>query len=226
MQLNGNFLILGDSFCQHIKYWPTYLGDQLGYSPGNRITHGIIGASWWKTREYLVDYLPHDKKFFRNLDLMVLIHPSGTRPMTLNTQISGQTPLDLPRHFDNQQFTDEELAVSLYYKYICDPEQRRWTERRWFEELAGMIQNFRTVHLFTDSQSLEFAHLLPGVKVPTLLTDLALLNIKRGQQSLINDEQYGFANHFSLAHNRVFAAQLHDIIQGSATDFDHSLFCQ
>ena len=223
MQLAGNLLILGDSFCQHSKYWPASVGDQLGYAPDNRITHGIIGASWWKTRDYLVT-LPQSKKFYNKLELMILIHPSGTRPLTLNTQISGQLPLDLPRHFDNQKFTDEELAVSLYYKYICDPEQRRWTERRWFEELAGMIQNFRTVHLFTDSQSLEFAHLLPGIKVPTLLTDLAMMNATRTNTSLIDDSQYGFANHFSLTHNQVFAAQLCDIIQGTRTDFDSTAF--
>ena len=225
MQLNGNFLILGDSFCQHIKYWPTYLGDQLGYSPNNRITRGIIGSSWWKTREYIVN-LPQDKKFYGGLDLMVLIHPSGTRPLTLNTQVSGETPVDLPRHFDNKMFTDEQLAVSLYYKHVCDPELRRWAEQNWFRELAELIKNICTVHLFTDPQSLEFAHVLSGIKVPTLLTDLALLNIKRTEHSLIDDSQYGFANHFSLAHNRVFARQLYNIIQGTQTDFDKDAFRQ
>jgi len=225
MQLTGNLLILGDSFCQHIKYWPTYLGDQLGYAPNNRITRGIIGASWWKTREYIVN-LPKDKKFNDGLDLMVLIHPSGSRPLTLNTNISGESPQDLPRHFDNKMYTDEQLAVSLYYKYVCDPELRRWAEQNWFRELAELTKNIRTVHLFTDPQSLEFASVLPGIKVPTLLTDLALLNIKRTEHSLIDDSQYGFANHFSLAHNRVFARQLCNIIQGTQTDFDRAAFQQ
>jgi hypothetical protein len=225
MQLTGNFLILGDSFCQHIAYWPTYLGDQLGYAPNNRITRGIIGASWWKTREYIVN-LPKDKKFYDGLDLMVLIHPSGSRPLTLNTNVSSETPQDLPRHFDNKMYTDEQLAVSLYYKYVCDLGLRQWAERHWFNELAELTRNIRTVHLFTESQSLEFADVLPGIKVPTLLTDLALLNVKRTEHSLIDDSRYGFANHFSLAHNRVFARQLHNIIQGTQTDFDRAAFQQ
>ena len=64
MQLNGNLLIVGDSFCQNSEYWPTYFADRVLGPRGQFRCLGYGGASWWFLRDKLLQLISHEPVFW------------------------------------------------------------------------------------------------------------------------------------------------------------------
>ena len=217
----GTLLILGDSFCEHEKYWPQQAATALGYADGDCYVSGQPGASMWPVRQHLHFYLENRKEIVKRLTQLIVIHPSPVRIFTSNKEIRANNAILLPMKFNNTDFAEPQLASSLYYKYINDYSFHLWAERNWFLELNTLVGTVPLLNLFTTQASIDNSQDLKGTKVMTPLTELALA-VNRSRSHLANDR--GLPNHFSQAHNRVFARQIAQIIQGQRVDFDPSEF--
>jgi hypothetical protein len=183
--------------------------------------NGQPGASWWPIRAELIYCCKSKKDFMSNLSQVIIIHPNPQRIITTNQQIMANNAVVLPMMFDNTQFREPQLASSLYYKYINDREFHVWAEHNWFCELNELIGQSPVLHLFTTDNSTTNADILNGVKVLAPLTNLSMAVSPAGV-----DRNIKTPNHFTLAHNRVFAQQVTEIIQGHRADFDATAFQQ
>jgi hypothetical protein len=215
MQLTGNLLVLGDSFCEHANQWPAYCAWLLGYSKEQVYVSGQPGASWWPIRGQLLDKLNND--FKDTVTQIIIIHPCPSRIITGHVSLRDNTSAILPLKFDNTSFSESLLASSLYYKYIVDNKFHCWTEQAWFKELNHTVGNIPILHLFTTDESIANANLLQGKKVLQPLTPMAL-TVGPDRADLGRDD--GMPNHFTLKHNRVFGRQVAEIIQGNRNEFD------
>lgn len=219
--MNGNLLILGDSFCEHAQYWPAWCAEALGYTNSQVYVNGQPGAGWWPIRKQLMYCRKSKKDFMSNLSQVIIIHPNPQRIITTNPQIMHNNAIVLPMMFDNTQLPEPLIASSLYYKYINDYEFHSWAESNWFRELNEWIGQTPVLHLFTTSTSAVNSAILNGVKVISPLTELSLTVSSTAAARNIKTP-----NHFTLAHNRVFAQQVAEIIQGHRVDFDATAFQQ
>lgn len=208
MQLNGNILILGDSFCQNPNGWPRLLCDKFIYN--HCCTDGIGGDAWWGVRRRFLNHANQD--YFQYVKLLVFIHTQRDRLFTHTPDVSVRS---------NNPNNQEHQAVELYYKYIYDSAFARWAENQWHNELTRYCVNIpHVVHLFFDS---DHSNNLPGICVPTGLLNLALTQ-HNSSLDFIDDGTRGFINHFSPENNIIFARQLYEIIAGDREDFDIDQF--
>lgn len=221
MQLTGNLLIVGDSFCEHAQYWPAYTAWLLGYSPEHVYVSGQPGASWWPVRGQLLNKLK--SSFKDNLTQIIIIHPNPGRIITGHDVLRENQAIVLPYKFDNTAFSESLITSSLYYKYIVDHDFHRWAEQSWFKELNDAVGDIPILHLFTTDTSIDNANLLQGKKVLQPLTKMSL-DVGPTRADLGRDQ--GLPNHFTLKHNRVFGRQIAEIIQGSRDEFDPKEFIQ
>jgi hypothetical protein len=219
--MHGNLLILGDSFCEHEQYWPTWCAEALGYTTAHVHVHGQPGSSWWPIREHLMYCRKSKKDFMSDLSQVIIIHPNPERIITQNTLIMANNAIVLPMMFDNTQLQEPLIASSLYYKYINDREFHAWAEYNWFRELNELFATVPVLHLFATTTSARNAAVLNGVKAPAALTELSLAACPSQ-----TDRKMRTPNHFTLPHNRVFARQVAEIVQGSRIDFDATEFLQ
>jgi hypothetical protein len=219
--MNGNLLILGDSFCEHAQYWPTWCAEALGYDNSQVYVYGQPGASWWPIRAQLMHCRKSKKDFMSALSQVIIIHPNPQRIITQNTMIMANNAMILPMMFDNTQIKEPLIASSLYYKYINDHEFHAWAERNWFRELNELIGTVPVLHLFATATSGGNADVLNGAKVLAPLTELSMT-----ASPPRTDRNIKTPNHFTLAHNRVFAQQVAQLVQGNRIDFDASEFLQ
>jgi hypothetical protein len=221
MTMHGNLLMLGDSFCEHKQHWPAWCAEALGYTTAQVHVYGQPGASWWPIRDHLMYCRKSKKDFMRDLSQVIIIHPNPQRIITQNTLIMANNAIVLPVIFNNTQLEEPQIASSLYYKYINDREFHAWAERNWFRELNELIGTVPVLHLFTTATSGSNADILNGAKVLAPLTELSLtVSLPR------TDRNIKTPNHFTLAHNRVFAQQVTEMVQGRRVDFDATAFRQ
>jgi len=239
MELTGNVLIIGDSFCQDEHHWPTYLRTRLIYPEGvdkrDRIrTSSRPGASWWPIRHEFLGIKDGDPEWYSQIKIIIMIHTFKDRLLTTNEgvyrgNLTGQS-------YSLFTKTDEPvLASSLYYKYIHDEEFHNWAQIKWFDELAEAFQktpDVRTVHLFTDSDTynlIKYSKLnsVPNrLFIPTPLMDIVRLQYPTDcdPQRMARDGDHGFFNHFTPYNNIIFAKQVHEMMQFQRTDFDLTQF--
>ena len=213
-------LVLGDSFCEHAQYWPQEVAQALGYSAGQYYVSGQPGASWWPIRQHLHYCLQHK---VQQLSQMIIVHPNPARINTSSEDIRANNAIPLPLKFSNTDFEEPQLASSLYYKYINDYDFHLWAERNWFTELNQTMGSTPVLHLSATESSFDNAEVLTGTKVLTSLTQLSL-QVNTSRTHLGNDAK--LPNHFTLAHNRVFAQQVTEMVQGRRVDFDATAFRQ
>jgi len=219
----GTLLILGDSFCEHAQYWPAEVATALCYNSGDFAVLGLPGASWWPVSQTLRHYLQHKQEFVQQLSQLIFVHPNPARINTSSEAIRANNAIPLPFKFNNVDFEEPQLASSLYYKYINDYDFHLWAERNWFQELNTVVGTRPVLHLFATANSFDNAKILTGTKVLHSLTELSLA-VNPSRTHLGNDAK--LPNHFTQAHNCVFARQLVQILQGQRKDFDPEGFKQ
>jgi hypothetical protein len=221
--MTGTLLILGDSFCEHAQYWPAEVATALGYSTDQCHVSGQAGASWWPVRQHLQYFIHNRKTVMQQLSQMIIVHPNPARINTSSEAIRANNAIPLPFKFNNTDFAEPQLASSLYYKYINDYDFHLWAEHNWFQELNTVVGTRPVLHLFATANSFDNAKILTGTKVLHSLTELSLA-VNPSRTHLGNDAK--LPNHFTQAHNRVFARQLVQILQGQRKDFDPEGFKQ
>lgn len=224
MQLKGNVLIIGDSFCMNPEAWPDYLLKKIKCNKFK--VHGEPGAAWWPIRERFLNYAA-DKEFFDNLDLLIFIHTQKDRIPTRDNRVFAIRPLKISKNNFVSNIDERVMAVSLYYKYLHDNIFLIWAQDQWFKEYSEICKNIPcVVNLFYDPPLSKID--VPGIKIGTGLHDLAMsqydLEDPNVHELIGNDGLRGFRNHFTLENNQIFADQLYDIIVGNKKDFDKTKF--
>lgn len=224
MQLDGNILIIGDSFCQNYSGWPKLLLSKIKHHTA--LVNGEGGAGWWKIRNNLIKIINNDS-FFNSVKLMIIIHTQRERLFSNNPDVFHAQPQVQTGEYLVNHSNELETAVSLHYKYIHDTQFTTWAELQWFKEFNIMCKSVpQVINLFFDTSATEsHCSILQGHSVPTGLIDLALVQ-HNDHRDLIGDGQRGFLNHFTPYNNEVFANQMYNIIQGNAVDFNKLEFAR
>jgi len=213
MQLN-NILIVGDSFCEIKKGWPDLLGNKFSHAKVS--SYGYPAAGWWAIRKHFLDIQKQIKP--EEIDLLIYVHTFKARPFTVEESIRGTSPVLLPSEYSNNDFAEPVLAISLYYKYLFDPNFADWAEQQWFEEYKKIAKLFpRVMNLFLSTQMISPD--LPGINVLTGLKELAMKQ-HNSEKVFQTDKTFGYQNHFSTENNQILADQLYEILTGHKTDFD------
>lgn len=235
MKLDGNLLIIGDSFCQNDQYWPSYLRDHLT-CPDNKVR--IVadpGAGWWSIRGHFLRIKNNNSEWTDALKTIIFIHTFTNRVHCKRPEVYKNTPLKLPWGWSNKDYTEPEVLMSLYYKYVYDQEFQDWAQVKWFDDLAVMLlerPDISTVHLFADTGTHDLVKYsqLPSVDnkliIPTSLMDIVRLQYSGNFESnkMAEDGKYGFYNHFTPHNNIVFAKQIYEMLTSERTDFDLTQF--
>lgn len=224
MQLQGNLLIVGDSFCETQTGWPEHLHKQLD---SQQITQfhcqGFPGGSWWRIKQCIDGLNRNNPGFMQDLEYAIIVHPNIHRPAQSRTE---QFPpaIELPNYYDNKLIPEDQLAISLYYKYIDNPDFQIWTFVKWAEEVETLFaSHVKLVHLVTSQHTLEHLPDLRRQVVQTPLLDVASVQHAPGTWHGI-DWQLGFVNHFSTDNNIVFAEEMFNIISTGATQININRF--
>jgi hypothetical protein len=221
MQLNGNLLIVGDSFCQNSEYWPTYFADRVLGPRGQFRCLGYGGASWWFLRDKLLQLISHEPVFWDNTELLVIIHPPRSRIQTTLDDARFKTfDPPLPRVFNNTDFEELDIAIKLYYKYFHSYDYFYWAEQQWFKELSAISKNKQVINLFVDIDGPASSELLPGIILDQSLIELQHSQYRHTQDITPTDGVIGFQNHFTPNNNRIFASQLYEIAQNTTKKFN------
>lgn len=225
MQLSGNLLIVGDSFCQHPEYWPQYFADHVSGPTSQFRCLGYGGANWWFLRNKLLQFISCESKFWNDTELLIMIHPPRSRIHTTLDEVRFKS-LDppLPRVFNNVDFEELDIAVKLYYKYFYSYDYSCWTEQLWFKELSTVVKNKQVINLFVDIGGPVSSHLLPGTIVDQSLIEMGNGQYRRKEDFEPFDGVIGFQNHFTPNNNRIFAKQLYEIAQGITKKFNPEEF--
>jgi len=225
MQLTGNLLIVGDSFCQHPEYWPTYFANHI-LGPNSQFRClGYGGASWWFLRDKLLQFISAYSNFWDNTELLVMIHPPRTRiHTTLNEVRFKSLHPPLPRVFNNTDYEELDIAVKLYYKYFYSYDYFCWAEQQWFRELSTISKNKQVINMFVDIGGSVAPELLPGIIIDQSLTELGHSQYKHTEDITPTDGVIGFQNHFTPYNNNIFASQLYEIVQGITKKFNPAEF--
>lgn len=224
MQLAGNLLIVGDSFCEIQSGWPGHLHAQLDSQQTTQFhCQGFPGGSWWKIKQY-VDGLNYNKsEFMKQLEYAVIIHPHIHRPIQSATEWFPPA-IPLPRHYDNKTIPEDQLAISLYYKYIDNPDFQIWAFQKWAEEVETLFaSHVKLVHLVTSQQALDLLPAMRGQVVTTPLNDLAAVQYANGVFTGV-DTIPDVANHFSPENNMMFAQEIQRVISTGATQINIDRF--
>ena len=239
MKLDGNLLIIGDSFCQAEHHWPSYLRAKISYPqhvvPRNATrVHTFPGGGWWPIQQEIYRTLTGDTAWFDQIKLLIIIHPFTSRVFSTDTQIHRSCAVELPMTWSANDFDEATIAHSLYYKYIYNKNFHDWAQLKWFDELGQLLAahpQIMSIHLFDHKETLS---LLPRSKlaaganrrfINTTLMDIACSQYKSHNiASMSNDDALGFYNHFTPYNNIVFADQLYKIINFEQDDFDLTQF--
>jgi hypothetical protein len=225
MQLTGNLLILGDSFCRDSEYWPTYFANHILGTNSQFRCLGYGGASWWFLRDKLLQLISHDPNFWNNTELLVMIHPPRCRIHTTLDDVRSKTfDPPLPRVFNNSDYEELDIAVKLYYKYFYSYEYFDWAEQQWFKELSAISKNKQVINMFVDIEGPSAPELLPGITVDQSLIELGHSQYRHTQDITPTDGVIGFQNHFTPNNNRIFASQLYEIAQSINKKFNPEEF--
>jgi hypothetical protein len=239
MKLDGNLLIIGDSFCQAEHHWPSYLRAKISYPqhvvPRNAWrVHAFPGGGWWPIQQQIYSSQIGDTDWFNQIKLLIIIHPFTSRVFSTDHEIRRSCAVELPVNWSANDFDEATIAHSLYYKYIYQENFHAWAQLKWFDELDQLLTTrpqIMSIHLFDHKETLS---LLPRSKLAAganrLFVNTTLMDIVRSQYtshniaSMANDDALGFYNHFTPYNNIVFADQLYKIINFEQSDFDLTQF--
>ena len=224
MQLTGNLLIVGDSFCEKWAGWPMHLHALLDKQFKTKcMSRGFPGGSWWKIKEYISGVNHNHSDFVQQLEYAVIIHPNIHRPLQSVIEWFPQA-ISLPRYYDNKTIPEDQIAISLYYKYIDNPDFQIWAFQKWAEEVETLFaDHVKLVHLVTAQHTLDHLPAMRGQVVTTPLYDLAAVQYADGAFTGI-DTIPGVANHFSPENNIVFAEEMYKVISTGATQINIDRF--
>ena len=239
MKLDGNLLIVGDSFCQDEHHWPSYLRSKISYFqqvlPRDACrVYTFPGGGWWPIQQQLCANRAGDTAWFDQIKLLIIIHPFTSRVFSTETRIHRSSAVELPLTWSANDFTEATIAHSLYYKYIYDKNFHTWAQLKWFDELDQLLAAYPqilSIHLFDHKETLSLlqrSKLAAGANrrfMNTTLMDIAGSQYKSADKSLMaNDGEHGFYNHLTPYNNIVFADQLYKIINFEQSDFDLTQF--
>jgi hypothetical protein len=240
MELTGNLLIIGDSFCQDKHHWPDYLRSHFTYplNVNKRAMTRVAafpGGGWWPIRRQITATRQGDPDWYKQLKLLIIIHPFKDRVFCEDQRAHQSSPVQLPLNWSAKDFDEATIAHSLYYKYLYDENFHIWAQVSWFNELAELLlenPQLSSIHLFADkdTQQLMARSKLSGIGnarcVPTTLMDVAHSQYSSSDniKFMSNDGDHGFYNHLTPYNNIVFADQLYQIINSERDDFDLTQF--
>jgi hypothetical protein len=235
MELDGNLLIIGDSFCQNDEHWPSYLRAHLTYPKDKAHVVADPGAGWWPIRGHFLRIKDDNSEWVSSLKTIIFIHTFTNRVHCKRPEVYKTTPLKLPWNWSNKDYTETEILMSLHYKYVYDQEFQDWAQVKWFNELADILlerSDISTVHLFADTSTYDLAKYsrLVGTGnkliIPTSLMDIVRLQYFNNFElnKMAEDGKYGFYNHFTPHNNIVFAKQIYEMLTLGRTDFDLTQF--
>jgi hypothetical protein len=240
MKLDGNLLIIGDSFCQDEHHWPSYLRSKISYPqnvlPRNAMrVHTFPGGGWWPIQQQIYANQVGDTDWFNQIKLLIIIHPFTTRVFCTNATVHRSSAVELPLNWSANDFNEATIAHSLYYKYIYNENFHTWAQIKWFDELDQFLTarpHITSIHLFDDKETLDLlsrSTLNAGdnrLFIPTTLIELVTKQLPSGKSLdfMSNDSEHGFYNHFTPYNNIVFADQLYKIINFEQADFDLTQF--
>ena len=239
MKLDGNLLIIGDSFCQDEHHWPSYLRSKISYPP-NVVprdawrVYTFPGGGWWPIQQQICANQIGDTAWFGQIKLLIIIHPFTSRVFSTDPQIRKSPAVELPLNWSANDFDEATIAHSLYYKYIYNENFHTWAQLKWFDELDQLLvahPQMLSIHLFDHKDTLSSLHrskLASGTNrqfVNTTLMEIARSQYKFDNMSFMaNDDALGFYNHLTPYNNIVFADQLYKIINFELSDFDLTQF--
>jgi len=239
MQLDGNLLIVGDSFCQGAHHWPSYLRSKMScfhsVMPRDAMrVHSFPGGGWWPIRQQLTATQNGDPAWFDQIKLLIIIHPFTSRVFSTDQQIHKSPAVELPLNWSAGDYSEATIAHTLYYKYIYDEIFHTWAQIKWFDELHQFLEahpQILSVHLFDDKETLALSarsKLCSGtnrVFMHTTLMEIASSQYKSANLAFMsNDGEHGFYNHLTPYNNIVFANQLYKILNFEQSDFDLTEF--
>lgn len=219
-------MFVGDSFCSQPHHgWPNYLFRL--YHPNddsmNFLCQGIGGVSWWSVRKSILHFRNTQAKKFNDCEVVVVIHPVMHR---VHSDLPGDSlgvPVILPPVYDNTQWDESVLAVSLFYKYIYSEQFFQWAYRQWLQEVESLLPtNAKIIHWFVNSTDLA------GIQLRGNVVDKPLMQIQQhqfaqhlsGEQQLAAEQHYMMYNHFTHANNHVIANELQRMIDTDNFEFD------
>jgi hypothetical protein len=240
MKLDGNLLIVGDSFCQHEHHWPSYLRSKLSYFQNIMPREAVCvdsfpGAGWWPIHQQIYANNNGNPEWFDQVKLLIVIHTFTSRVFSIDTRIHKTTSHALPLNWSRSNFDEPAIAHSLYYKYLYDENFHTWAQIKGFDDLGQFLDDrpdIRSIHLFNDEEPLSLSErsiMSSGtnrVLVPTPLMEIVRLQypVDAGLTAMANDGERGFYNHLTPYNNIVFANQLYKIIKFEQADFDLTQF--
>lgn len=205
--------ILGDSFCGEPDGWPGMLADMLGQE---LFCRGHGGEAWYRTALDLQKY----KNQIKQSDIIVFVH-TGEQRITAeeeNIYLADHSNLDTSR--------EDQLAISLYYKYIHNEKFFDLVHTHWFEHLSKCFNDKQVIHLHSFRSSIEKGKKIFGdCNVEPSLTSISLNELGRDVSSLVGDfGKNGRLNHFNKKNNAVLAEQIYAIITGKQQNIDPEKF--
>jgi hypothetical protein len=201
--VRNNFVVVGDSFCQHVDdhgwTWLTVLADKLDL---RLISRGYAGGSFWELREFLADNVNADT------DYIIITH----------TDISRLPSAEWHFQFENLSKAESaELARSVanakqqYYKYIFETRYHEWAVQQWFKELSETYKDYKVINLHCFPKTWNLRHLLSGMNVGPCLAALSLNEIGATDQIVLGNDTNRY-NHFNPVNNRVLGEQLYELM--------------
>jgi hypothetical protein len=240
MKLDGNLLIVGDSFCQDEHHWPSYLRAKLFCSQKVMSREAMCvdafpGAGWWPIHQQIYANKIGIPEWFDQLKILIVIHTFTSRVFSIDRQIHKSPSQALPLNWSRSNFDEPTIAHSLYHKYLYEEKFHTWAQIKGFDDLGKFLDdhpNVLSVHLFNDKETLNLLNrstLASGANrlfVPTTLMEIVRLQypVDAGLAEMGNDGERGFYNHLTPYNNIVFANQLYKIINFEQTDFDLTQF--
>jgi hypothetical protein len=208
-----NLIVVGDSFCSYSEGWPRTLADELNL---NLVCHGIGGQPWWNIKSFITGL---SQDIIDDAEIIVFAHTNADRIPSLNEELGR---ID---HFKKPE-SEIETAISLYYKYIHEPEFITWTHQQWFKEITESWGHKKLCHLHCFPWSLRYSNLLQGINITTNLTALSLNELGATEFNLFNDQR---SNHFNQHNNTQLGLQLAEHLRNysnKAVELDVSKFDQ
>lgn len=199
MQLTGNILIVGDSYCyfraDEQRHWPRRLANNLNL---NLLGEGFPGQGWWPVRQFLLEYSKTSE--FNNTELFVICHTCPTRALTSN--------LNFVENY--------ERANDAYYRYIYSDDVSSWAVTNWYNELNQLLDGKTVIHLMCFDHPEFFS--LNGIKITPTLLNISIvsnggnLKLRHWGPKSVHHGMSTTDNHFTHSTNFRFGDFLTDVI--------------
>lgn len=227
---NCNFddiLIVGDSFCKgrvHNTDWPVIVAEKLvGTSRGDKQIRGrgIVGASWWSTRNCLLTELA--KKVPK---VLILTHTEMQRiPSDEDYALNSASAFNIEHYDDATKGKNIDgvsplevlQAAQQYYKYLFCKDFHVWAQEKWFHEIDEIIKAYNVpyivhFHSFQPWDRKGFYVFKEGITFTSALWDLSddckimktVPYIKVDELEIPNGDMWSklnTRNHFSIENN-------------------------